>query len=425
MKKLLLLPFLLFSSLILTAQDIQETEEKNYDFDKWSIEVSGGFHKPSRPFAEGYFTDSPSFGQFSVGTRYMFNNRFGLKLDFGYSTLKEGDGSLPFEGNYYRGSLQGVANLGSIMKFHSWTNTIGLLFHAGGGYSLLSPKEPIELDNNDGMLNIIAGITPQIRLGNSVALTTDLSVIGNIRQDYTWDGTQSVGGRGFDGMMVNFSAGLTFYLGQNEKHADWAPEENILKERLVDVEERLAKVETDLIDSDQDGVPDYLDREPNTISGVAVDSKGVAVDKNKNGIPDELESSLDQRFVSKEDYENNGTGGVNVEELLNKGYVNVYFQFNSDKPETYSLEAINYLMKYMKENPSANAELIGYADELGNPEYNQALSERRAKKVFDILIAAGIAESRLTYRGGGEDATVDKDSSPARQLVRRVTFRLK
>lgn len=421
MKKLVL-PFFLFTAVVLTAQEAQE--EKDYDFNKWSIEVAGGFHKPTRSFADGYYSDTPSFGQFSLGTRYMFNNRFGLKLDLGYSTLKEGENSLPFEANYYRASLQGVANLGSIMKFETWTNTIGLLFHAGGGYSQFSPKEPVEPDNNDQMLNFIAGISPQIKLGNRVALTTDLSVIGNVRQNYTWDGTETTSIRGFDGMMVNFSAGLTFYLGKNEKHADWAPHELILEERLADVEERLAKVEGDLLDSDQDGVPDYLDREPNTISGVTVDSKGVAVDRNKNGIPDEIESSLDQRFVNEEDYVKGGSG-TSIEELLNKGYVNVYFQFNSDKPETYSLEAINYLMKYMKDNRAANAELIGYADELGNPEYNQTLSEKRAKRVYDILVAAGISESRLTYRGGGEDTTVDKSSSPARQLVRRVTFRLK
>lgn len=424
MKKLVL-PFLLFTAFALTAQEAPE--EKNYDFNKWSIEVAGGFHKPSRPFAAGYYSDTPSFGQFSLGTRYMFNNRFGLKLDLGYSTLKEGENSLPYKANYYRGSLQGVANLGSIMKFETWTKTIGLLFHAGGGYSQFSPKEPVELDGNDQMLNFIVGITPQIKLGNRVALTTDLSVIGNVRQNYTWDGTETTPTRGFDGRMVNFSAGLTFYLGKNEKHADWAPHELILEERLADVEERLAKVEGDLLDSDQDGVPDYLDREPNTMSGVTVDSKGVAVDRNKNGIPDEIESSLDQRFVNEGDnvIGSSGSNLSNIEELLNKGYVNVYFQFNSDKPETYSLEAINYLMKYMKDNTAANAELIGYADELGNPEYNQTLSEKRAKRVYDILVAAGISESRLTYRGGGEDSTVDKSSSPARQLVRRVTFKLK
>ena len=353
----------------------------------------------------------------------MLNNRFGLKLDLGYSTSKEADNSLPFKSNYYRGSLQGVANLGSIMKFETWTNTIGLLFHAGGGYSRLVPVEPVKEINKDHMLSVIAGITPQIRLSNRIALTTDLSVVGNVRQNYTWDGTESDFKRGFDGFKVNVSAGLTFYLGKHEKHADWSPEADTTKEKLEDLEARLSKIETDLIDTDQDGVPDYLDREPNTMSGVTVDTKGIAVDKNENGIPDEIESSLDLRYMKKGEITSGSAS--NIAELLNSGYVNVYFQFNSDKPETYSLEAINYLKQYMNENPSVNAELIGYADEIGNPAYNQKLSENRAKRVYDILIASGVSENRLTFTGGGIDNTVDKSSAPARQLVRRVTFKLK
>lgn len=417
MKKLLLL-FLTIPTFFLSAQ-----EKEDFDFNKWSIEVSAGFHKPTTPFADGYRTSTPSFGQFSVGTRYMLNNRFGLKLDLGYSTTKEADNSLPFKSNYYRGSLQGVANLGSIMKFETWTNTIGLLFHAGGGYSRLVPVEPVKEINKDHMLSVIAGITPQIRLSNRIALTTDLSVVGNVRQNYTWDGTESDFKRGFDGFKVNVSAGLTFYLGKHEKHADWSPEADTTKEKLEDLEARLSKIETDLIDTDQDGVPDYLDREPNTMSGVTVDTKGIAVDKNENGIPDEIESSLDLRYMKKGEITSGSAS--NIAELLNSGYVNVYFQFNSDKPETYSLEAINYLKQYMNENPSVNAELIGYADEIGNPAYNQKLSENRAKRVYDILIASGVSENRLTFTGGGIDNTVDKSSAPARQLVRRVTFKLK
>lgn len=419
MKKLILFTFLV------TISISQAQEELNLDYNKWSLEIGGGFHKPTKPFANGYFTDTPSFGQFSLGTRYMFNDRFGLKLDFGYHTLKEGKSSLPFQGNYYRGSLQGVANLGSILRFEGWTNTIGLLAHAGGGYSMLSPQKPMELDKNDGMIHLIFGVSPQIRLGNRVAFTTDVSLIGHVGQNHTWDGTESSVIRGFDGMLMNFSAGFTFYLGKNEKHADWFTRKEMLNDILDNFEERISKIETDLIDSDQDGVPDYLDREPNTPSGVTVDTKGRAIDLNKNGIPDEMEAGLDARYLKKEEAAALAGGKTTVEELLNKGYVNVYFQFNSDKPETYSLDAINYLVKYMKDHPSANAELIGFADEIGSPEYNQALSERRAKRVYDILLATGVSADRLTYRGGGEDTSVDKGSSPARQLVRRVTFRLK
>lgn len=421
-----ILAFLLLATGVLAAQETEATtqNEKNNDYNQWSIEVSGGVHKPSRPFAEGYYTNTPSFGQGQLGVRYMFNEKFGLRLGLGYNNIEGDDKSLPFKTSQYRSTLEGVVNLTSLLNFSDWTKTVGLLIHGGAGYSIMDYKSPVAIEGKDNMLNIMGGITPMVKVGRSVALFGDVSAIGNIRQTYTVDGTQLNNKRDVDGFMVNASIGLNIYLGDAEKQADWYSEKTDLKETILGLEERVEKLETDLIDSDQDGVPDYLDREPNTMSGVAVDTKGIAVDKNKNGIPDEIESSLDERYLKKVDYVKGGGDG-SVEELLNKGYVNVYFQFNSDKPETYSLEAINYLMKYMKDHPGSNAELIGYADELGNPEYNQTLSEKRAKRVYEILIASGIAESRLTYRGGGEDTTVDKSSSPARQLVRRVTFRLK
>ena len=420
MKKILLITSLFVCSIIIGQ------ENANPDFNRWSIEVAGGLHKPARPMASGYYTDSPGFGQFSLGTRYMFTNRFGLKLDLGYNMLQEGSDSQPFKSSYMRSSLQGVANLGSILKFESWTNTFGVLVHAGAGYSRLDAKEPIDRSSTDQMVNIIFGVSPQVKLGERMALTTDVSLIGNTRQDYSWDGTGTTTRRGWNGYMMNFSLGLNFYLGKNEKHADWIPEQFKFEEMMSEHEARLAKIETDMIDSDQDGIPDYLDREPNTPSGVAVDSKGRSIDKNNNGIPDELEPALDRLYVKKsEDGVRDGAAGASVKNLLDNGYVNVYFQFDSDKPETYSLEAINYLVKYMNENPSASAELIGYSDEIGNAEYNLQLSERRAKRVYDILIATGVSADRISYTGGGVDSSVDRGSSEARQLVRRVTFRLK
>ena len=421
MKKILLISSLFISSIIIGQENIDP------DFNKWSIEVAGGLHKPARPMASGYYTNSPSFGQFSLGTRYMFNNRFGLKLDLGYNMLQEGDNSLPFKSSYKRASLQGVANLGSILKFETWTNTFGVLFHAGAGYSRLDATEPIDLESTDQMLNVIVGISPQIKLGEKMALTTDVSLIGNARQDYSWDGTGVSTRRGWNGYMMNFSLGLNFYLGKNEKHADWVPDQFKFEELMSDHEARLAKIETDLIDSDQDGIPDYLDREPNTPSGVAVDSKGRSIDKNNNGIPDELEPALDKLYVKKSDDSTvrDGASAASVRNLLDKGYVNVYFQFDSDKPETYSLEAINYLERYVEENPAATAEMIGSGDEIGNEQYNLQLSERRAKRVYDILVATGVSTDRLSYTGGGVDSSVERSSSEARQLVRRVTFRLK
>lgn len=52
------------------------------------------------------------------------------------------------------------------------------------------------------------------------------------------------------------------------------------------------------------------------------------------------------------------------------------------------------------------------------------LSERRAKAVYDIIVAAGIEASRLSYKGYGEDTSVDKNSADARQLARRTSFQV-
>ena len=80
------------------------------------------------------------------------------------------------------------------------------------------------------------------------------------------------------------------------------------------------------------------------------------------------------------------------------------------------------LKQYLQNNTSAKASLVGYADETGPKGYNKFLSEKRAKTVYDILVAAGIDGSRLSYKGDGEDTTATKG---ARQLARRVAFTIK
>ena len=78
----------------------------------------------------------------------------------------------------------------------------------------------------------------------------------------------------------------------------------------------------------------------------------------------------------------------------------------------------------MKRNPGVQVEIKGYADELGPENYNMKLSEKRAKSVYDLLVATGVDASRLSYKGYGEDTSVDKSSTDARQMARRVSFEI-
>ena len=154
-------------------------------------------------------------------------------------------------------------------------------------------------------------------------------------------------------------------------------------------------------------------------------------DANGNGIPDEIESYLNNNYQPKgataaaPAAENGGVSGDVVADLIKKGYISAYFDFNSSVPQMSSTWAIDMVVKYMKENSNAQISVVGYADELGGTNYNTTLSQKRANAVKDLLVKAGVSASRISVEGKGEDTSVDKNSPRARQLARKATFSIK
>lgn len=396
------------------------TAQETPGFNKWSIDINGGISKPTTPLTTGYYTKDYNLFHADLGVRYMFNNKFGLKVDVGYDQFENASKSASFDGKYYRTDIQGVVNLGRVLNFEEWTQRLNVQAHTGIGYAFMTNDR---FEGTDNMLNHIIGLTGQVKLSERIALNADFSMINNVRQSNTFDGGIAPEDRGFNGTLYNATVGLSIYLGKNAKHADWYYEESKV-DKLAELEKRVGDLETMMNDSDKDGVPDYLDAEPNSIPGVAVDTKGRTIDRNNNGIPDELESYLERNYGGSG---NSGAGLSNetIKDMINQGYVNVYFDFNSTQPSSNSVSGLDFLAKFLKANPSAKAEVIGYADEIGNTDYNKDLSHRRAQTVKTILAKSGIEASRMTIVGNGEDNSVAKDSKVARQMVRRVTFRVK
>lgn len=403
------------------------------DFNKWSIDVNAGFNNAMAPMTPSYFSPNPlNIGSADIGVRYMFNEKFGAKLDYGFGSFSNESNSPSYSSNYYRVNLQGVANLGRIMSWETFTRRLNLLGHFGAGIGQLTPKENAHADFNDRQYNFIVGLTGQVKLGERVALNGDVSTILSGRQDVTFDGATFItrtdpGFYGINGVYWTGTLGLSFYLGGGSTHADWYIRDSqyATKEELAN---QIGEIRDMLKDSDGDGVPDYLDKEPNTPAGARVDSHGRTLDSDGDGIPDHLDkcpfvpgpASMDgcppPDTVEEVDY---------LRKAINDGYVNVYYAFDSAKPLGYSASAINYVTNFLKRNPGVSVELKGFADELGPENYNMKLSERRAKAVYDVMIAAGIDASRISYKGYGEDTSVDKRSADARQLARRVSFEVK
>lgn len=413
----------IFSITVLSIASLNAQEEQNkitIDYNRWSIDFNAGLSKPTAPFSSNYYAANTNFIHGDLGVRYMLNNKFGLKLDFGLDTFENKSESFEFSGKYYRTSLQGVVNLGRIMNFEDWTNTINLQAHTGAGFSFMTNDN---FDGNDDMTNFILGLTAQFRLSNRVALNADFTMINNVNQSYTFDGFNDPAvkeDRGFNSTLYNATLGLSIYLGKNEKHADWVSEDSELQEMYEALEKRVADLEVKLNDTDKDGVADAFDVEPNTITGIDVDTKGRGIDMNKNGVPDQIEA-----YIEKMKKENSSSQtGTSLEEMINGGYINVYFDFNSSKPTAASYDAINFITTYLKNNPSKSADVYGYADEIGNSEYNQNLSASRANYVKNVITKAGVDANRMTIKPQGEDTSVDAKSADARKLVRRVTFKL-
>jgi OOP family OmpA-OmpF porin len=70
-----------------------------------------------------------------------------------------------------------------------------------------------------------------------------------------------------------------------------------------------------------------------------------------------------------------------------------------------------------------SGEVQGYTDATGRAAYNQGLSERRARSVANYLEAQGVASSRLTVKGYGEDNPVaDNSTAEGRAHNRRVVL---
>ena len=420
---------LFFTFLSFSQQKDNGSNNYEINYNKWSIDFGVGVNKPTRIFTPNYYTETFENASAELGIRYMFNDRLGLKFNAIYNNFQEGDSSPEFNTDFIQFNIDGVVNLRQILKLDDFTQKFNLLATGGLGYGFTSFDDDALLSDTDtdNILTFNAGLIPQYKISDKFALDLNLGFSGLIRQHQALDGNSFNNRLGFDGIYYRATLGFSVYLGKEKEHADWvdASTEKQYEEKADNLKDRIAKLEDDLQDTDKDGIPDYLDREPDTPNGVEVNSKGVAVDNNNNGVPDDLETALDEKFVSNESVQKMKESSDVGKILANRGYINVYFRFNSTQPEYYSLNAITQILEYMRANPQANAILTGYSDAIGKDQYNLKLSEDRAKRVYEILVAAGIKESRISYKGGGVDDSVDKSSKAARQLTRRVKFELR
>ncbi|WP_316739379.1 OmpA family protein [Pedobacter aquatilis] len=110
---------------------------------------------------------------------------------------------------------------------------------------------------------------------------------------------------------------------------------------------------------------------------------------------------------------------------------NIYYEFNSAELTASSQQTLNALVAIMEDNPEMEIELGAHTDDIGTDEYNQDLSERRAKSCLNYLVSKNIAESRMSSKGYGEGIPIapnklknGKDNPEGRAKNRRTEFKV-
>lgn len=100
--------------------------------------------------------------------------------------------------------------------------------------------------------------------------------------------------------------------------------------------------------------------------------------------------------------------------------VNFDFDKSTLRPDAVAIlsEAVQILQRY----PDLRVEVAGHTDSVGTDAYNQKLSERRAKAVYDYLTSNGIDSSRLVGPiGYGESRPIDTNETAEGRAKNRRT----
>ncbi len=104
---------------------------------------------------------------------------------------------------------------------------------------------------------------------------------------------------------------------------------------------------------------------------------------------------------------------------------NIFFATNEFVILPGSEPELNTLLGFLKDNPSLSVEIGGHTDNVGTPEFNRRLSEKRALSVRQYLTERGISAERLFSHGYGMDKPVaPNDTEENRALNRRTTLKI-
>jgi OOP family OmpA-OmpF porin len=344
------------------------------------------------PFVGGFnfegnrdYEDGPTYG---LGVGYNFDEHWGAEAVFNFveSELERKGGDL--DAYIYR--LDGLYHFIPSKK---------IVPYIAAGVGLMNADRERRSTDNDPLVNYGAGL--KFFFNKAVALRAD------VRHIISFDDTYND---------LVYTIGLALNFGGEEKIQKNDSDNDGVYDNMDRCPDTPLGISVDSsgcpLDSDRDGVYDYKDKCPGTPLGVSVDSTGCPLDSDRDGVYDYKDQCP-------------GTpAGVKVD---SRGcWVIKGVQFDSAKwdikPECYPI--LDEVAAILANNPDLKVEIEGHTDNRGPLEFNQKLSENRAKAIMEYFIKEGINPNRLSAKGFGPEQPVDtNDTSEGRAKNRRVELK--
>ena len=178
-------------------------------------------------------------------------------------------------------------------------------------------------------------------------------------------------------------------------------------------------------DTDGDGFRDSEDECPE-VPGVAP-AGCPAVDTDGDGILDPVDACPEVK-ENYNGYEDEDGCPDELPEKVKKftGTIEgIFFEFNEAKIRPESKPKLDEAVEILKEYENIRVRITGHTDDVGTPEFNEELSEKRAAAVKQYLVDEGVDPDRIETEGkGATDPLVPNTTDENRAKNRRIEFQV-
>jgi len=99
----------------------------------------------------------------------------------------------------------------------------------------------------------------------------------------------------------------------------------------------------------------------------------------------------------------------------------VHFRFDHADLTKGGQDSVKAIAATLNAHPEVSVDVIGHTDWIGTDAYNMKLSRARAETVHRLLVAQGVADSRIAVKWRGKTEPIaDNKIKAGRDMNRRV-----